>query len=224
PEATAWHLESVEVTSQDGKVVVTETGQYPQFAGSYRTEISPEGDAATHASFTYSGPDILTREIGLVFSTAPECQRLQWSRRGDFSVYPAYDPARLLGTATPIAAHGGQLPPSWPWGEDNTALGCNDFRSVKQNIHWACLSCPNGGAGLCAESNGAQSARAMAGPDRIFLNINDWDGGSHVGLGEWIGNYGEGRPLKTGQAIESTVRFHLGIIGQGGGGKQPPAS
>ncbi len=216
PEAATWRLESVGITSEDGKAVITEKGRYPQFAGSYRTEISPDGGVTTRASFIYSGPDILAREIGLVFATAPDCQRLQWSRRGDFSVYPAYDPARLVGAATPMAAHEAKLPPSWPWGEDNTSLGCNDFRGVKQNIDWASLSGPPG-AGLCVQSDGTQSARAMLGPDRIFLNINDWYGGSHVGLGEWIGNYGEGRPLKSGQTVESTVRFHLGLIGRAGG-------
>jgi hypothetical protein len=215
PDAMTWRLENFEVRAEGGNVVVLEKGRYHQFTGSYRTIITPGGEVTVHSSFDYSGDDLLARETGLVLSTPTDCDRLQWQRQGEWSVYPADHIGRLSGATRAFATHGDEMPPTWPWAEDNTPLGCNDFRGIKRHVDWATLSYPNG-AGLCVESDGSQSVRAMVGPDRIYLNINDWYGGSHVGAGEWTSNYGEGKPLKSGQTIEATVRFQVGRIQKAG--------
>ena len=54
-----------------------------------------------------------------------------------------------------------------------------------------------------------RASRATVESDRIALHINDWYGGTHVGLWEWTSNYGEGQPVSSGQAIESTVRLQM---------------
>jgi hypothetical protein len=49
----------------------------------------------------------------------------------------------------------------------------------------------------------------MVATDRITVHINDWYGGTHVGLSEWTYNYGEGKAVEDGQTIESTLRVRL---------------
>ena len=88
-------------------------------------------------------------------------------------------------------------------------MGCDDFRSAKRHIDWASLVCA-GGQGVCVESDGSQSLRAEVKSDRIVCHICDWYGGSHVGLGEWGYNYGNGRAINPGDNIESTVHLLLG--------------
>jgi hypothetical protein len=43
----------------------------------------------------------------------------------------------------------------------------------------------------------------------VFFHINDWFGGTHCGLWEWTSNYGGGKVVKPGDALESTVRLQL---------------
>ena len=133
------------------------------------------------------------------------------------------DPSRLSGTARyigrpvgdtrAIADHAASLPPTWSWAHDNSPMGCNDFRSTKRRVHWASLGYADGPA-VCVTSDGSQSVRATVESDRIAFHINDWYGGTHVGLWEWTSNYGEGKPITAGQVIESIVRLQL-VAGSG---------
>ncbi|HWD39206.1 MAG TPA: hypothetical protein VG944_10185 [Fimbriimonas sp.] len=54
-----------------------------------------------------------------------------------------------------------------------------------------------------------KAARAMVQSDRSTLYVNDWYGGTNVGLGEWISNYGDGKHLKSGDLIESSITLRL---------------
>jgi hypothetical protein len=186
-------------------------GHYDQFEGTYDLLITPEGRLTVHSSFRYSGSPLLAREIGLAFSVPRDCEQLRWQRRGEWSVYPADHVGRDRGQTHAFATHGSQVPPLWPWGQDNSPLGCNDFRSTKRNIDWAAVSGPDG-LGLCVESDGAQHFRAMVEFDRIVCHVNDWYGGSNMTLSEWSANYGRGRRLESGQTIESTVCIQLGRL------------
>jgi hypothetical protein len=51
--------------------------------------------------------------------------------------------------------------------------------------------------------------RANVEDDRVRLSVLDFSGGSAVGLGEWEHNYGHGRPIKKGDAVEASVDFEL---------------
>ncbi len=87
-------------------------------------------------------------------------------------------------------------------------MGCNDFRSTKRHIRWASLGYADGPAVLVT-SDGSQSTRATVESDRIAFRINDWYGGSHVGLWEWTSNYGEGQVITNGQNLVSTLRLQF---------------
>ena len=89
-------------------------------------------------------------------------------------------------------------------------MGSNDFRSTKRHIYSGSISYP-GSAGVQILSDGSQSLRAMVETDRISVHVSDWYGGTNVGWGEWITNYGRGREIKTGDVLESTLRLRMVI-------------
>jgi len=82
-------------------------------------------------------PPNLAREVGLRFFVPKSAALLQWERRAESNVYPPDHIGRPLGSTRAHADHGSQLPPTWPWGQDNSPMGSNDFRSTKRNILWA---------------------------------------------------------------------------------------
>ena len=92
-------------------------------------------------------------------------------------------------------------------------MGCNDFRSTKRHINWASIGYPDG-PGALVISDGSQHARAIVETDRISLHISDWYGGTSAGLQEWVQNYGEGKLLKKGDTVESTVRLRIVDFGK----------
>jgi hypothetical protein len=64
------------------------------------------------------------------------------------------------------------------------------------------------GAGVLFQSSGSQNARATVEGERINIYITDWYGGTNSS-GEWVENYGQGRLIKNGQVLESTVKFRF---------------
>jgi hypothetical protein len=207
PESVRWKCSGVKVTPVGENVQVELTGSYPQFEGGYTFLIKPKGEVEAKYSFKYTGENTLAREIGWSLDLAPECQTLEWDRTGEWNVYPSDHIGRPHG----IAAAGfgvEQKVGMGPWSGDMSPMGSNDFRSTKRNINWADLRTPSG-PGVRVVSEGKHSARAMVQPDRTSLYINDWYGGTNVGWGEWVTNYGRGKEVKKGDVIESTLTFRL---------------
>ncbi len=209
PNPLNWSLHHLDISQSGPNVLVRLQGSYDHFEGGYDVVITPGGEITVHSSFKYHGQKLLAREVGLAFSVPLDCDLLRWQRQAEWSVYPEDHIGRPRGQTRAFAQHPTQLPPTWPWSKDNSPMGCNDFRSTKRHIYWASISYPHG-PGVCVESDGSQSARAMVESDRISMHINDWYGGTHVGLVEWTSNYGEGKPIDPGQTIESTVRLRIG--------------
>jgi hypothetical protein len=211
PNLRTWRVSQLDIKPEGSNVRVRMAGHYDLFEGAYDVLITPEGQLTVHSSFKYTGSPLLAREIGLAFSVPGDCDLLRWQRQGEWSVYPADHIGRNLGETRAFAAHGRQVPPAWPYAQDNSPIGCNDFRSTKRNIDWAAISRADG-AGVCVESDGSQHFRAMVEFDRIVCNVSDWYGGSYMTAGEWTVNYGRGRPLESGQTLESTVHLQLGRL------------
>jgi len=161
-----------------------------------------------HASFVYDGDDVKIRELGLGFEVPKEADLLRWDRNAEYGVYPADHIGRPDGETRAFKKHDAKVPPTWPWSDDQTPMGCNDFRSTKRNINWGWIGYPDGGPGVVIESDGTQNLRATVGDDRITVYVHDlYDGiGSRW---EWLANYGDGRLLKKGDKVECTVRMRL---------------
>ena len=209
PNLLTWRLRNLQVKPEGPNVRIHIDGGYDHFEGGYDLLVTPAGELTAHASFKYTGEKLVVRELGLAFSVPRDCDLLRWERKGEWSVYPPDHIGRLSGQTRAIATHADQLPPTWPWAEDNSPMGCNDFRSTKRHIYWASIAYGDG-PGIWVKSDGTQHLRAMVDSDRISICINDWYGGSHVGLSEWISNYGEGKAIAQGEVLESTVRLQLG--------------
>jgi len=208
PDRLSWRVQGVDVTPEGDDVRVHIAGAYEQFTGSYDLVVTPAGEITVTSAWDYTGPDLLAREVGMRFSVPRTCDLLQWDRNAEWSVYPSDHIGRPRGETRAFATHAAGAPPTWPWSQDNSPLGCNDFRSTKRHINWAAIRYP-GGPGLVVESDGSQHLRAMADSDRISVHVNDWYGGTNVGMWEWKSNYGEGRLLKTGERIESRLRLRI---------------
>jgi len=208
PYRATWSSKSFKWVREREDVLVTITGSYPGFDGSYHISISPDGGMTVHSSFTYTGPERRAREIGLAFSVPRQCDTVSWVRNAEWSVYPDDHIGRPVGSASALAKHPDTVPPTWSWSLDNSPMGTNDFRSTKRNIQQGSISYPSG-IGVSIESDGTQSLRAMVDTDRIDVNLSDWFGGSNVGWREWTTNYGTGRVIRSGDLLTSTARLQL---------------
>ncbi len=209
PNRLEWHLDSLKVELAGRNARATVAGTYNDLKGAYVITISPEGDLDVHSSFTYSGRTLTAREVGMRFSVPRSFMTVNWVRQPDFqSRYPVDHIGRANGTAQAVYNHPETAPPAWPWSQDNTPLGSNDFRSTKRNFELFRVS-SGPAAGVSALGWPGQAARAWLESDRTTVAINDWYGGTNVGWGEWITNYGTGRLIGTGDKLESTLRLRL---------------
>ncbi|MBE7559560.1 hypothetical protein HS125_11635 [bacterium] len=208
PVVRSWAVSRYSVKIEGDNAIVTLEGRYDDFDGVYQFTITPSAQVVAHYRFTYSGEDMRARELGWRLDLPRDCDLLQWRREGEFTAYPDDHIGRTLGAARPFPHHDNNMPPAWPWSEDPSPMGCNDFRSTKRNIHWVSLRFPEG-PGVLVLSDGRQHARAMMCTDRLSLHVNDWYGGTNCGLGEWVMNYGEGRLIKKGEVLESTLTIQM---------------
>jgi beta-galactosidase len=197
PIYETWRLtKPLEVRPAGENYEVIETGTYRDFAGELRYLISPDGGVRVSYDFTYTGTDARAREVGMQFGVPPWCDKLQWHRVGEWTVYPDDHIGRNDGVAMAHASGPQSVPPSQPFALDDTAIGTNDFRSTKRNFVFASLL-DKDGYGIGIEAVGAQHLRASVQGDVIEVNVNDWFGGvAATAWGEWWRNYGQGRELR----------------------------
>ena len=80
------------------------------------------------------------REVGLQLGVPLWCDKLQWRRRGEWTVYPDDHIGRNDGIAMAHAPGPQTVPPTQPFALDDTPIGTNDFRSSKRNFVFASLT------------------------------------------------------------------------------------
>ena len=207
PARASWRCEACDVQQAGADCKVVVTGRYDGFQGRHEYVVHADGRLSATATFEYTGNDLLVREIGLAFAVPRECDELQWERRAEWSFYPQDHIGRPVGKARAFAGHGAALPPDWPWSQDNTPLGCNDFRSSKRALEWGWIGLP-GGPGVAIESDGRQDLQALVDGDRILVFVL----GFHDGVNsreEWTANYGNGRVLKQGETVTAHATLRL---------------
>ena len=197
PIYETWRLmKPLEIRAVGEDYEVIETGTYRDFAGELRFRVTPQGSLRVSYDFTYTGTDTRTREVGLQFGVPLWCDKLQWRRLGEWTVYPDDHIGRNDGIAMAHASHSQPVPPIQPFALDDTPLGTNDFRSTKRNFVFASLL-DKEGYGIGIEAIGTQHVRASVAGDVIEVNVNDWFGGvAATAWGEWWQNYGQGRELR----------------------------
>jgi hypothetical protein len=197
PIFETWRLtKPLEIRPAGDGYEVVETGTYLNFAGELRFRITPPGSLMVSYDFTYTGTDIRAREVGLQVGVPLWCDKLQWRRRGEWTVYPDDHIGRNDGIAMAHTPGLQTVPPAQPFALDDTPIGTNDFRSTKRDFVFASLT-DKDGYGVGIEAIGSQHLRASVDTDLIEVNVDDWFGGvAATAWGEWWQNYGQGRDIR----------------------------
>jgi hypothetical protein len=202
-----WHFLSADYRTESTQAVLNWKGKYGKdLEGGFEIRMDDTGDAEFGYQFTYLGPDLWVREIGLEFELPLDFDQLRWDRNAEYSYYPADHIGRPIGQALAHPATPQTVPPGHrPYGLDDYPLGCNDFRSVKRHIYTASLTNKKG-QGVEIISDGTQHVRATIGTHAIKLKVLDYYGGSawtyHGGF-----HYGPGRLIKSGETLKGKVRL-----------------
>ena len=209
PGDSVWHFTDDRHRTEGGQGVLEWKGTYGKdFEGGFEIRMDDAGDAEFRYEFSYKGPEIWVREIGLEFELPLGFDKLHWDRHAEYSVYPEGHIGRPVGEAVAHPAVAQTIPAGdRPYGLDDHPLGSNDFRSAKRNIYLAELTNKEG-QGIEVVSDGMQSVRATLGTHEIHLKVLDYYGGMswtyHSGY-----HYGPGRLVKTGEVLRGTVRLRF---------------
>ncbi|MCC7086508.1 MAG: discoidin domain-containing protein [Pirellulales bacterium] len=216
PGDSVWQFTGDERRTEGNQAVLRWNGKYGKdFSGGFEIRMDDAGDAEFRYEFTYNGPEMWVREIGLDFELPLDFDKLSWDRNAEYSYYPADHIGRPRGEAVAHPAVPQIVPPGdRPYALDDHPRGSNDFRGTKRNIYTAGLT-NKAGQGVQVFSDGAQHVRATVGTHEIHFKVLDFYGGMswtyHGGY-----HYGPGRLLKTGEVLKGTVRMKfLGDIAGG---------
>jgi len=210
PLFETWRLtKPLDIHAAGNDYEINETGTYRDFSGELRFRITPQGSLRVSYDFIYTGTEVRAREIGLQFGMPRWCDKLQWKRQGEWTVYPDDHIGRNDGVAMAHDPKPQTVPPTQPYAQDDTPLGTNDFRSTKRDFLFASLT-DGDGYGLGIEAIGSQHFRAMVDEDQIQVNVNDWFGGvAATAWGEWWQNYGTGRQLRADDPNEGVSQNRI---------------
>lgn len=175
PDPQTRVMESATVAETSSALEITVKDHYKNFAGLVTWLLDKNGVGKVSYDYTYTGDDFDSREIGLKTLLRPECDEIKWRRWSEWGVFPDECTCRTEGSAK--ARRDSKWPdvpanvkPSWPWSQDQTELGTNDFRSMKFNIREASLASPDG-SGICVNANADVHFRACLADNAVKMHI-----------------------------------------------------
>src|SRR5208337_3552698 len=97
---TVWRFQSADYHTESNQAVLNWKGNYGQdFDGGFEIRMDDAGDVQYHYEFTYHGPDLWVRDIGLEFELPPVFHKPRWDRNAEYSYYPADHIGRPVGEA-----------------------------------------------------------------------------------------------------------------------------
>ena len=167
------------VSKQQDGIKITMNVSYSKAKGRQTYFFSKDGNLTTEYEITYNGNDTLPRQFGLMMQVNKSFDKLGWTRKGDFSLYPPDDIGRNEGMALLDAVHHQSIEewgvvPKNAWKDDANDLGSNDFRSTKRMITEASLTDKNG-ISITVLSDGKQSSRSWLQDGKIYWLIADYN-------------------------------------------------
>jgi hypothetical protein len=175
PDPKTRVIESVTVTQSGAGLEIIVKDHYTNFAGAVHWLIDKEGVGKVSYDYTYSGPGLDTREIGVKALLRPDYDEVKWQRWSEWGVFPKESISRTEGRAearrdkrwpdTPA-----NVRPLWPWALDQTALGTADFRAIKFNIYHASLVARDG-SGVEVNANADVHFRACLATNGVKMLI-----------------------------------------------------
>jgi beta-galactosidase len=184
PDVDTRRIERVEVGETASGLEITVRDSFDGFAGSLSWLLDGRGMGRIRFRYTYSGPALGVREIGVRIPLRPDCVELAWKRWSEWGELPEDHIGRTEGRAgarRPAAMGRGRedLAPTWPWALDQNELGTNDFRGVKFCVTEATLAGPSGGVRVHANADVHVRACIDAKTNGVLLHLL-----SECGLGQ----------------------------------------
>lgn len=175
PDAKTRVVDNVTVSNTGRALELTVTDRYTNFAGSVRWLIDANGTGEISYDYTYTGPDLDTREIGVKALLRPECDEIKWRRWSEWGEFPAESISRTEGTArahrdAKWPARPANVKPNWPWSQDETELGTADFRSTKFHIYEASLFAADQ-TGMKVNANGDAHFRCCLAESGVMMHL-----------------------------------------------------
>lgn len=216
PLCENWVAQSVSCTSGEKEISVRVTGAYKEAEGSFEYRFHNNGEVDFIYDFTMLR-EVSPRQTGLVFTLPSSFTRLDWKRKGYWSVYPEDHIGALEGKAEAFNASlplsglaGPSKSPSVSWSLDQTAAGSNLFRSTKENVYSVNLKNQEGET-LTVISDGSQHTRSWIDGEAIRLLVAGYN---NAGKENFLIPHAEKeyRPLRKGDKVEGKIRisFHSG--------------
>ncbi len=153
------------------------------------------------------------RQVGMEFELPVAFDQLRWECEAIWTAYPEDHIGRPKGTVEAFpngnaAPEDLRTPLEGSWAYDPFVLGCNDFRSSKQNVLSAALVSPDGLA-LQVLSDGSQNTRAFVHNQRVNLLVDDFQGGPSEKFMSQTYGKGNRKEIKYGESFGGTIRLNL---------------
>ncbi|MDR3692448.1 MAG: glycoside hydrolase family 2 TIM barrel-domain containing protein [Fimbriimonas sp.] len=210
---TNWRHRSVAVAKSDSSVTIKVAGSYDEASGSYSMTFDSTGGLRVDYSFT-SKIDMSPRQWGMAFTVPASQSRITWKRDTLWTAYPAGHIGRPEGTASAVLlghiAYLSRTKPSWPWEQDENALGSADFRSTRAHIRSFTIDDPSRKLGLTLASDGRQAVRAWRlGTDRIgwlAAAFNTGGGESFLSNASYSSEF---RPIHVGSVLSDRISIKV---------------
>ena len=153
-------------------------GTYEQATGQFLFTGRSDGTLGIAYRFT-SRMGIRPLQTGLCLSVPLDWDELHWRAAPPAEAFPPDHPSRPVGRARasgrPVSAAQAFAIRDWPWIEDETAQGTNDFRSTKLWVHEASIGASDG-KGLRLQADGTSHVRACRHRESIHFMVLDYSG------------------------------------------------
>ncbi|HZZ42448.1 MAG TPA: glycoside hydrolase family 2 TIM barrel-domain containing protein [Tepidisphaeraceae bacterium] len=170
-------IDNVSAEAKDAAIAITTQDHYENFAGAVTWVIDRNGVGRVSYDYTYTGPDVPIRELGVRLAVKRDCDELHWRRWSEWDLFPEDHISRSAGVARAMrdskwgpANSPENVRPTWPWSLNQTELGTNDFRSIKFNVYDAKLLTPNKD-GVEVRALADAHVRACLAPGGVLLHV-----------------------------------------------------
>ncbi|MCP5538002.1 MAG: glycoside hydrolase family 2 [Akkermansiaceae bacterium] len=211
--ASQWQLRSVEASQAGDAVTVQIHGNYKEATGQFTFTFSADSPPRLDYDFTMK-VELSPRQTGVVFDLPNRFDSLTWLRQGQWTTYPDDHIGRLRGTAKArygnspdVIEIGPRTKPEWPWSQDNTRFGSNDFRATKMNIRHVTLASDNASLEIFSNDSPCHFQALVSGERTKAFVYGYANAGAERFLKRLASR--DYRPLKPGDHIKGS--FHLSV-------------
>jgi hypothetical protein len=212
PTAANRQVKSHRINASRMQLTIEIEELYDEAVGTMKYSIFADGSVEVTYNFVML-KEINPRQWGICFKVSNKLQQLNWSRKGQWSVYPVDHIGRNKGSAAAFNKYpksklaGPDTSPEWSWAQDQTNYGSNDFRSTKRNIFTASLLSPQN-SGILIEGAGLQHIRAWHSDTNIKLLVAEYD---NPGTENFFRSHAKlkDQKLKRGDAITGTIKLRV---------------